>query len=88
MDRLRCPHCRNPIKPQHATAGPSEGGETYHADCWDLARRVSVGSALEQQLDYQRRVAAEGLSALIAPYVSAFARPEGEPTPASDPLSI
>ena len=88
MDRLRCSHCRNPIKPQHATAGPSDSADTYHEDCWSLAQQVSAASALEQQLDYQRRVAAEGLSALLAPYVAAFAGPQGHPDPASDPLPI
>ena len=64
VDRVRCAHCRNPIKPQHATAGDS-----FHEDCWELAQQVTVASALEQQLDYQRQVAAEGLSALLAPYL-------------------
>jgi hypothetical protein len=86
VDRLRCSHCRNPIKPQHATAGPSDSPDSYHEDCWSLAQQVSAASALEQQLAYQRRVAAEGLSALLAPYVSAFAGPLGDPDPASDPL--
>jgi hypothetical protein len=88
VDRLRCSHCRNPIKPQHATAGPSDSADTYHEDCWSLAQQVSAASALEQQLDYQRRVAAEGLSALLAPYVSAFAGPQGDADPASDPLPL
>ena len=88
MDRVRCAHCRNPVKPQHATAGPSDLGDTFHEDCWQLAQQVSVVSALELQLDYQRQVAAEGLSALLAPYVSAFPHAQDDGTPPSDPLPI
>jgi hypothetical protein len=88
VDRLRCAHCRNPVKPQHATAGPSDSADAYHEDCWELAQQVSAVSALEAQLDYQRRVAAEGLAALLAPYVSAVASPQEDPDPASDPLPI
>ena len=88
MDRLRCAHCRNPLKAQHATAGPSDSADVYHEDCWELAQQVSAASALEAQLDYQRRVAAEGLSALLAPYVSRFAGSQVDPDPASDPLPL
>jgi hypothetical protein len=86
VDRLRCAHCRNPVKPQHTTAGPSDGRDTFHEDCWELAQHLTLTDAFEQQLDYQRRVAAQGLSALLAPYLTAFPHAEDEPAPSSDPL--
>jgi hypothetical protein len=88
VDRVRCAHCRNPIKPQHATAGPSQGGDSFHEDCWELAQQLTASSAVEQQLDYQRRVAAEGLSALLAPYVSGFPHPEEATVPSSDQVEV
>lgn len=88
MDRVRCSHCRNPIKPQHATAGPGGVGDVFHDDCWQLAQQVTVASAVELQLDYQRRVAAEGLSALFAPYVSAFPRSNEGSRPSPDAVEL
>jgi hypothetical protein len=85
---VRCAHCRNPIKPQHAAAGPGDAGDTFHADCWELAQQLTAASAVEQQLDYQRRVAAEGLSALLAPYVSGFPHPEEAAAPSSDQVEV
>jgi hypothetical protein len=73
---VRCAHCRNPIKPHHATAGRGGVGDAYHDDCWQLAQQLTAATTVEQQLDYQRRVAAEGLSALLAPYVSGFPHPQ------------
>jgi hypothetical protein len=66
----RCSHCRNRIKPHHVTAGPAGAEDAYHEDCWAQAQAQSAASSLDQQLDYQRRIASEGLSALLSPYVS------------------
>jgi hypothetical protein len=82
VDRLRCSHCRNPIKPHHLTSGPAAGDRTFHEDCWAEAQAQTVASRIEQQLDYQRRIAAEGLVALLSPYVSVFPQQrEGTSTP-------
>lgn len=68
----RCSHCRNRIKPHHVTAGPANAEGSYHADCWAEAKDQAVVTSAEQQLDYQRRIASEGLTALLSPYVSIF----------------
>lgn len=68
----RCSHCRNRIKPHHATAGPANAESSYHVDCWAEAKEQAVVTSAEQQLDYQRRIASEGLTALLSPYVSVF----------------
>lgn len=72
VDRLRCSHCRNPIKPHQATSGPAPGESSYHEDCWAQAQERAVTSGAEQQRDYQRRIASEGLAALLSPYVTSL----------------
>ena len=80
VDRVRCSHCRNPIKPHHATSGPPSGEHTYHQDCWAAAEAVAATDKAEQQLEqqleqqqeYLRRIATDGLAALLSPYVSVF----------------
>lgn len=88
MDRPRCSHCRNPIKPHHVTAGPSGAEGSYHEDCWPQAQHESPVDGLEQQLDYQRRIASEGLSALLSPYVSVFPQQREAGSPASPALPV
>ena len=90
MDRLRCSHCRNPIKPHHATSGPADGDRTFHEDCWSEFQSQSAASRLEQrmeqQLEYQRRVASDGLVALLSPYVSVF--PQQREASAPAPVAV
>ncbi|MGA9748495.1 MAG: hypothetical protein WBQ50_13640 [Nocardioides sp.] len=81
MDRLRCSHCRNPIKPHQATSGPASGENAFHEDCWAEAGQ-SAATGAEQQLDYQRRIAREGLAALLSPYVTTLPQQrEGSSSP-------
>lgn len=70
MDRVRCARCRNPIRPHQAVAGPVDGARTYHEDCWLGAELLGAPGTCELQRDYQSRVAAEGLAALLAPYLT------------------
>jgi hypothetical protein len=72
VDRPRCLHCRNPIKDHQPATGPAEGDRSYHEDCWPQAQqRTTEPDGLPQE-EYQRRVASEGLAALLSPYVSAL----------------
>jgi hypothetical protein len=72
VDRPRCLHCRNPIKDHQPATGPTEGDRSYHEDCWRQAQLPQSGADASHQEEYRRRVAAEGLVALLSPYVSAF----------------
>jgi hypothetical protein len=64
MERHRCTKCRNPIR-SVAVARPGAGDDAwYHPDCW-----VEVRSS--EQESYENRVRTAGLSALLAPYLSA-----------------
>lgn len=72
MDRPRCQHCRNPIKDHQPAAGPAEGPRAYHEDCWRLAQQEPAGTGGSSQEDYERRIASEGLAAVLSPYVSVF----------------
>jgi hypothetical protein len=82
----RCSHCRNRIKSHQPTAGPAGAEGTYHADCWAEAKAQSVATSAEQQLEYQRRIASEGLSALLSPYVSVF--PQQREAGSSNPVAV
>ena len=83
----RCSHCRNRIKPHHATAGPANAEGSYHADCWAEAQVQAAMTSAEQQREYQRRIASEGLTALLSPYVSVFPQQREAGAP-SDPVSV
>lgn len=73
MQRQRCTHCRNPIR-NLAVARPGADEESwYHPDCWD-----EVCSSEQER--YEEQVATGGLAALLAPYVTAQARPGGTGT--------
>lgn len=78
MEHHRCAHCRNPIRrgPGIAAASADHREAWFHPDCWAavLAKR---------QQDYHQQIQAQGLEALIAPYVSATpsARTEVLPVP-------
>ena len=68
MERYRCTRCRNPIRSGSPVADPSAADEWFHPDCW-----VDVVSA--RQNDYHQSVEELGLSALLAPYATAAAKP-------------
>lgn len=71
VERPRCVHCRNPIKESHQAAGPTPGDRSYHADCWrEVGDTVVAEQSQDQQRDYEERIAAQGLAALLSPYVS------------------
>lgn len=71
MERPRCVHCRNPIKETHKAAGPTPGDRSYHEDCWnEVGDAVVTAQTLDQQRDYEERIASQGLAALLSPYVS------------------
>lgn len=72
MDRPRCLHCRNPIKDHQAATGPAEGERSYHEDCWPRVQQEAAATGPSSQEDYQRRIASDGLAALLSPYVSVF----------------
>ena len=82
MEHHRCAHCRNPIRrgPGIAAASADHREAWFHPDCWAavLAKR---------QQDYHQQIQAQGLEALIAPYVSAtpIARTEVLPVPVPVP---
>jgi hypothetical protein len=81
VERPRCVHCRNPIKEHQAVVG--EGDNRFHADCWNEARPTVIAEQADQQRDYERRIANEGLAALLSPYVKVFPAQRsstGEPT--------
>lgn len=77
MEHPRCVHCRNPIKEHHVAVGPTEGDRSFHEDCWTAARPVVVAQQAEQQADYERRIASEGLAALLSPYVKGLPAQRG-----------
>jgi hypothetical protein len=83
----RCSHCRNRIKPHHVTAGPANAENSYHADCWAEAKDQPVVTSEQQQQEYLRRIASEGLTALLSPYVSVFPQ-QREPGSAANPVSV
>jgi hypothetical protein len=83
----RCSHCRNRIKPHHATAGPANAESSYHADCWAEAQKEAAMTSAEQQREYQRRIASEGLTALLSPYVSVFPQ-QREAGASPNPVSV
>ena len=65
VDRHRCAHCRNPIRREPGVHVPGpDGSSWFHPDCW--ARVLA-----DEQQEYRRKVAELGLSALIAPYLTA-----------------
>lgn len=70
MERPRCVHCRNPIKESHQAAGPTPGDRSYHEDCWREVGDAVAEQTHDQQRDYEERIAAQGLAALLSPYVS------------------
>lgn len=71
MERPRCVHCRNPIKETHKAAGPQPGDRSYHEDCWkEVGETVVAARTVDQQRDYEERIASQGLAALLSPYVS------------------
>lgn len=72
VDRPRCQHCRNPIKDHQPATGAAEGDRAYHEDCWRLAQQEPAGPDDPSQEDYEHRIASEGLTALLSPYVSVF----------------
>ncbi len=81
MERPRCVHCRNPIKEHQAVVG--DGDNRFHEDCWNEARPTVIAEQADQQRDYERRIANEGLAALLSPYVKIFPAQRastGEPT--------
>jgi hypothetical protein len=81
VERPRCVHCRNPIKEHQAVVG--DGDNRFHQDCWNEARPGVLEEQADQQRDYERRIANEGLAALLSPYVKVFRAPRsstGEPT--------
>ena len=64
MERHRCTKCRNPIR-SIAVARPGVGDDAwYHPDCWAEVRGF-------EQENYEREVRSTGISALLAPYISA-----------------
>jgi hypothetical protein len=73
VERLRCVHCRNPIKPHQQVAGPESGDRTFHEDCWEQARNAGPTSETRQR-DYEQQIAENGLSALLSPYVCVLPR--------------
>jgi hypothetical protein len=78
VERPRCVHCRNPIKESHKAAGPTEGDRSYHEDCWNqVGAAVVAEQQVDRQRDYEQRVASEGLSALLSPYVSVLPHQRG-----------
>lgn len=83
----RCSHCRNRIKPHHTTAGPANAEGSYHADCWAEAQKQAAMTSAEQQREYQRRIASEGLAALLSPYVSVFPQ-QRESGASPNPVSV
>ena len=70
MERPRCVQCRNPIKEHQAAVG--EGDQRFHEDCWSEARPAVIAKQADQQRDYERRIASDGLAALLSPYVKVF----------------
>jgi hypothetical protein len=70
VDRPRCVQCRNPIKEHQAAVG--EGDQRFHEDCWSDARPAVIAKQADQQRDYERRIASDGLAALLSPYVKVF----------------
>jgi hypothetical protein len=83
VERPRCVHCRNPIKEHQAVVG--DGDNRFHQDCWNEARPGVIEEQADQQRDYERRIANEGLAALLSPYVKVFPAQRsstGEPTDA------
>jgi hypothetical protein len=71
MERHRCARCRNPIRRQAVSASSGVTQTWFHPDCW-----ASVLS--EQQRQYHQQIQAQGLDALIAPYVLAAPAANGE----------
>jgi hypothetical protein len=67
VERPRCVHCRNPIKERHTVV--NDGDRSFHEDCWNEARPAVIAEQADQQRDYERRIASEGLAALLSPYV-------------------
>jgi hypothetical protein len=67
VERPRCSHCRNPIKERHAVV--NDGDRSFHEDCWNEVRPTVIAEQADQQRDYERRIASEGLAALLSPYV-------------------
>lgn len=70
MERPRCALCRNPVR-DIASKGLQRPDGCYHSDCWAQA-------CVDQQRRYAAMVQAEGLLALLAPYL----RAEPVPVPA------
>jgi len=70
VERTRCTYCRNPIKTHQAAIGPKPDDRSFHQDCWPLAQNAPTHSGPEQQLDYERRIAVDGLAAVLSPYVT------------------
>jgi hypothetical protein len=77
VERPRCVHCRNPIKEHQVAVGPTEGDRSFHEDCWNAARPAVIAEQADQQRDYERRIASEGLAALLSPYVKGLPAQRG-----------
>jgi hypothetical protein len=71
MERHRCARCRNPIRRQAVSASSDVTEAWFHPDCW-----AAVLS--EQQRQYHQQIQAQGLDALIAPYVLAAPAKKGD----------
>lgn len=64
MERHRCTKCRNPIRSVAVGRPGADDDAWYHPDCWVAVRD-------SEQERYERQVASAGISALLAPYLSA-----------------
>ncbi len=62
MDYPRCAHCRNPIKARHREVRHPFAEASFHDDCWTVVREAL-------QDEYARRIEAQGLAAIVSPYV-------------------
>jgi hypothetical protein len=83
MERPRCVQCRNPIKDHQASVG--EGDQRFHEDCWSVARPAVITEQAHQQRDYERRIACDGLAALLSPYVKVFPAQRSVDQPSGTP---
>jgi len=61
MERIRCAHCRNPIRGRQASVKHAAADMSFHSDCW-------AGLHATLQEDYLRRASEEGVAALLQPY--------------------
>lgn len=47
-----------------------DGDQRFHEDCWSAARPAVIAQQADQQRDYEKRIASDGLAALLSPYVT------------------